>query len=121
VFPLNESEFVQVQNILDIEIRTKKDPEFCANQAEYQKELKKRVKMYCQKSYKKTHISRAEVRRDTVCMRENSFYVDTVRDFRDRRYKFKADVKTEKGKYEKYTKAGDHVNAEQSKNLMVLY
>jgi DNA polymerase epsilon subunit 1 len=26
-------------------------------------------------------------------MRENPFYVDTVRDFRDRRYKFKTDVK----------------------------
>ena len=35
----------------------------------------------------------SEVRRDTVCMRENSFYVDTVRSFRDRRYEFKALVK----------------------------
>ena len=26
---------------------------------------------------------------DTVCMRENPFYVDTVRDFRDRIYEFK--------------------------------
>ena len=35
---------------------------------------------------------------DTVCMRENSFYVDTVRDFRDRRYEFKRLTKTWTGK-----------------------
>lgn len=30
-----------------------------------------------------------ETKHDTVCMRENPFYVDTVRDFRDRRNDFK--------------------------------
>ena len=29
----------------------------------------------------------------TVCQRENSFYVDTVRAFRDRRYEFKRFLK----------------------------
>ena len=29
----------------------------------------------------------------TICQRENSFYVDTVRAFRDRRYKFKGLLK----------------------------
>ena len=28
-------------------------------------------------------------RTDTVCMRENPFYVNTVRNFRDRRYDYK--------------------------------
>jgi DNA polymerase epsilon subunit 1 len=32
-------------------------------------------------------------------MRENSFYVDTVRDFRDRRYDYKNLVKVWAGKY----------------------
>ena len=31
-----------------------------------------------------------EERRTTICQRENSFYVDTVRAFRDRRYEYKA-------------------------------
>ena len=31
-------------------------------------------------------------------MRENPFYIDTVRDFRDRRYQYKALVKVWKGK-----------------------
>jgi DNA polymerase epsilon subunit 1 len=33
-----------------------------------------------------------------VCMRENDFYIGTVRDFRDRRYEYKGLNKTWKGK-----------------------
>lgn len=44
---------------------------------------------YCRKAYKKTKITSEEGRTATVCQRENSFYVDTVRAFRDRRYEFK--------------------------------
>lgn len=44
---------------------------------------------YCKKAYKKTHVTRLEERVTTICQRENSFYVDTVRAFRDRRYEFK--------------------------------
>ena len=36
---------------------------------------------------------REEEQISTVCQRENSFYVDTVRAFRDRRYEFKGLVK----------------------------
>jgi len=35
------------------------------------------------------HESKTDVKENTVCMRENSFYVDTVRSFRDRRLIFK--------------------------------
>ena len=48
---------------------------------------------YCRKAYKKTKVTKVEERVATVCQRENSFYVDTVRAFRDRRYKFKGLVK----------------------------
>lgn len=34
-------------------------------------------------------MTRLEERVTTICQRENSFYVDTVRAFRDRRYEFK--------------------------------
>lgn len=44
---------------------------------------------YCKKAYKKTHVTKLEERVTTICQRENSFYVDTVRAFRDRRYEFK--------------------------------
>ena len=35
------------------------------------------------------HHTRLEEKVTTICQRENSFYVDTVRAFRDRRYEFK--------------------------------
>ena len=55
--------------------------------------MKQRVKLFCRANYKQVHTSLVELKTDTVCMRENPFYVDTVRDFRDRRYEFKRLVK----------------------------
>ena len=48
---------------------------------------------YCHKAYKKTKITKVDGRETTICQRENSFYVDTVRAFRDRRYEFKGQLK----------------------------
>lgn len=48
-----------------------------------------RLKDYSRKAYKRTKVTEEETREDVVCMRENPFYVDTVRQFRDRRYEFK--------------------------------
>ena len=39
----------------------------------------------CRKAYKKAHVTKMEERFTTICQKENSFYVDTVRAFRDRR------------------------------------
>lgn len=54
-------------------------------------------------------------------MRENSFYVDTVRDFRDRRYEYKTLVKVWTGKLQEAVKARDTLKIEEAKNLMNLY
>ena len=51
--------------------------------------------------------TREEVRTTTVCQRENSFYVDTVRAFRDRRYTFKGLLKVWKKKLDAAKKKGD--------------
>lgn len=48
---------------------------------------------YCHKAYKKVRVSKVETRNTMICQRENSFYVDTVRAFRDRRYEFKGLLK----------------------------
>ncbi|KAL7551487.1 hypothetical protein ACHAWF_014678 [Thalassiosira exigua] len=48
-----------------------------------------RLKLYSKNAYKKTKVTEEVTRTDTVCMRENGFYVDTVRTFRDRRYEYK--------------------------------
>jgi hypothetical protein len=54
---------------------------------------KRRLADYCRAVYKKTKVTRAELKHTTICQRENSFYVDTVRAFRDRRYEFKGLLK----------------------------
>ena len=48
--------------------------------------IRTRLKAYSTRVYRKTKITSTEERTNTVCMRENSFYVDTVKAFRDRRY-----------------------------------
>ena len=61
--------------------------------------LKARLKSYCQRVYKRVLDKPvAETRTAGVCMRENDFYVGTVRAFRDRRYEYKGLTKTWKGK-----------------------
>ena len=54
-------------------------------------------------------------------MRENSFYVDTVRDFRDRRYLYKTFVKTNKTLQDSYEKQGLKLKANEAKELVNLY
>lgn len=67
------------------------------------------------------HQSKIELRNDTVCMRENSFYVDTVRDFRDRRYEYKHLVKVWVGKYKEALESKDTHLIDEAKTMMNLY
>mmetsp|Transcript_8733 Transcript_8733/g.6130 ORF Transcript_8733/g.6130 Transcript_8733/m.6130 type:complete len:147 (-) Transcript_8733:65-505(-) len=83
--------------------------------------LKQRVKQFCRMNYKKVSHSEVSVRSDTVCMRENPFYVDTVRDFRDRRYEFKRLVKTWAAKMKEAVADGDSEKVTLAKNRMNLY
>ena len=48
-----------------------------------------RLKQYSKNAYNKTKVTEEVIRKDTVCMRENDFYVNTVRSFRDKRYVLK--------------------------------
>lgn len=79
--------------------------------------LKARVKKYCQMNYSATKKTEIELRTDTVCMRENPFYVDTVRDFRDRRYEFKRLVKVWVGKMKEAKTDEDIKTAKDRVNL----
>ena len=54
-------------------------------------------------------------------MRENMFYVDVVRMFRDRRYKYKGLLKVSQKKHAKLVKEGKLGEAQTAKNLAVLY
>jgi DNA polymerase epsilon subunit 1 len=60
--------------------------------------IEKRLSDYCRKVYRKIHDHKVENKESIVCQKENSFYVDTVRNFRDRRYEYKGKLKEWKKK-----------------------
>ena len=78
--------------------------------------IKKRLGEYSRKAYGKTHDTREVHRIDTVCQRENSFYVDTVRLFRDRRYHYKRELKKWKDNLDK---AKDAAEVKEAKSRCV--
>ncbi|XP_026760531.2 DNA polymerase epsilon catalytic subunit 1 [Galleria mellonella] len=88
------------------------------DQAAYEK---KRLADYCKVAYKKTKVTRTEVRTTTICQKENSFYVDTVRAFRDRRYEYKALNKQAKAKVAEAVASGDAAEIKLAKSREVLY
>ena len=83
--------------------------------------MKARVKKFCQMNYNSTKKTETRPKTDTVCMRENPFYVDTVRDFRDRRYEFKRLVKVWLGKLKEAKEASNPQDIETAKNRVALY
>ncbi len=87
---------------------------------EQSKHLVAGLKTYSQRVYRKQKITNVEERVDTVCMRENNFYVDTVRSFRDRRYDYKLATKEWKGKKGKADKAGDAIAKKKAEDMEVL-
>jgi len=58
-------------------------------EAEQAAHVAQRLKQYAKNAYRRTKITQEVTKVDTVCMRENDFYVNTVRDFRDKRYVLK--------------------------------
>ncbi|MEE6511690.1 hypothetical protein FKM82_018375 [Ascaphus truei] len=91
------------------------------NREEQAKYEKKRLADYCRKAYKKIRVTRLEDRVTTICQRENSFYVDTVRAFRDRRYEFKGLHKVWKKKLSSACESGDAAEVKRCKNMEILY
>jgi len=116
-FPLKRREFESVKYQLEYEAE-KQEGGLEGNKHDL---LKARVKKYCQNVYKQAHKTEVELKEDTVCMRENPFYVDTVRSFRDRRYDYKYLVKVWAGKLAEAKAEGDAMKMEEAKNRMNLY
>lgn len=84
-------------------------------------EIVKAVRQFSQKAYSRLKSSVYEQRNDIVCQRENPFYVDTVLNFRDRRYTFKRKTKESAKMLEKAEEAGDAVKMQEAKDLVLLY
>ncbi|KAG2382234.1 hypothetical protein C9374_005436 [Naegleria lovaniensis] len=78
-------------------------------------ELRKRVGEISQKAHKKKYNKESMVKDATICQRENPFYVNTVREFRDRRYVLKDKTKEWKDKMK------DPEFEEKAKVMLVLY
>ncbi|KAJ2810325.1 DNA polymerase epsilon catalytic subunit, partial [Coemansia furcata] len=84
-------------------------------------ELRKRVTDYSKKVYHRLRETRVEEREAVVCQREHPFYVDTVRNFRDRRYVYKGLHKKEKRRLDDALAASDHPMIDSARKLVVLY
>lgn len=80
--------------------------------------IKKRLNEYSRKVYHRVKQSKTVEREAIICQKENPFYVDTVRSFRDRRYEFKGLQKIWKGKV---GEASDPAAKEEAKKMVVLY
>lgn len=84
--------------------------------------IRKRLQIYSQKIYHKIHESKTIEREAIICQRENPFYIDTVKDFRDRRYDYKGKQKVWKGKTEALKAAGAPASeVEGAKKMIVLF
>ncbi|KAM8961963.1 DNA polymerase epsilon catalytic subunit A [Pelodytes ibericus] len=127
LMPASRSEYHRIQQQLESE---KFPPLFPGrpprafhelNREEQAKYEKKRLADYCRKAYKKIHVTKLEDRVTTICQRENSFYVDTVRAFRDRRYEFKGLHKVWKKKLSSAIESGDAAEVKRCKNMEILY
>ena len=111
--PAGQAEYQSVKRQLSYERVTDKDglvrPYSELGVADQSRLLKNRLKSYASNVYKKTKITQQQERVDTVCMRENNFYVNTVRNFRDRRYEYKLATKSWKGKKAAAEQQGDQL------------
>ncbi|BAE56228.1 unnamed protein product [Aspergillus oryzae RIB40] len=84
--------------------------------------VKKRLQDYSKKIYHKIHDSKTIVREAIICQRENPFYVNTVRNFRDRRYDFKGKQKVWKNKTDSLKSSGaSAADIEEAKKMIILF
>lgn len=84
--------------------------------------IRKRLQTYSQKIYHKIHDQTTIEREAIICQRENPFYIDTVKDFRDRRYDYKGKQKVWKGKTDALKAAGAPTQeVEDAKKMIVLF
>lgn len=88
---------------------------------EQTEEILKRVKFFSMKAYKRIKKTVTELRTDVVCQRENPFYVDTVRAFRDRRYEYKRKTKEQKNAAEQAAARANVTAEATAKDLCLLY
>ena len=84
--------------------------------------VKQRLQDYSRKIYHKLRDSKTIEREAIICQRENPFYIDTVRDFRDRRYDYKGQQKVWKGKTDALRSSGaSPAEIDDAKKMIILF
>ncbi|PLW15756.1 hypothetical protein PCANC_13456 [Puccinia coronata f. sp. avenae] len=127
-FPAKLDEYKMIRNALESEAFPPKRPGQPSRKfgdltpAEQTALLHKRLGDYSRKVYRKTHETTLVTKEAIICQRENPFYIDTVRAFRDRRYVYK-------GLHKKWKKTADQAQQEgrsvgeiaEAKKMIVIY
>ncbi|PIC54700.1 hypothetical protein B9Z55_003843 [Caenorhabditis nigoni] len=120
--PATRGEYQQIMQQLEAESFGKPPKHFhMLERAEREAIEMKRVKDYSRRVYGKTHLTKLEMRETMICQRENHFYVETVKAFRDRRYEYKDMLKKAKGRFDQAQAENDLATVATSKLEMVLY
>ncbi|CAG8450499.1 4116_t:CDS:10 [Ambispora leptoticha] len=115
----SSGKFSELSPYKQAELIKKSDVKYFDLSIEKQVELlKKRVQEYGRAVGRTVKTTILEDREVIVCQRENPFYIDTVRNFRDERYKYKRLLKDWKKKLE-IAKRSDEFKI--AKNRVVLY
>ncbi|XP_068664091.1 DNA polymerase epsilon catalytic subunit A-like isoform X2 [Aristolochia californica] len=126
-YTAKKSDYYHLKNQIESELVDNQEGSFSKSfldlpKTEQQLRLKDRLKKYCQKAYKRVLDKPVtELREAGICMRENSFYVDTVRSFRDRRYEYKGLNKVWKGKLAEAKASGNSIKIQEAQDMVVLY
>ncbi|EFO63005.1 DNA polymerase epsilon, catalytic subunit [Giardia lamblia P15] len=91
-YPLDFSEYLMIKNQAISQIGADR---WMHALTEFEKArlLHERLETYSKSQYKLKQKTEEMRRKTIVCQRENSFFIDTVRKFRDRRYRFKREQK----------------------------
>lgn len=127
--PAKKAEYERVKSQLELETFVVKQTDGTEKtvsymnlpQSEQQEKLLSRLKQYCRQVYKKTHETETIPRKDTVCMREMPLYVDTVRDFRDRRYIYRTQAKDWGRKLDEAKSVNSAEKILEANEMVILY
>jgi DNA polymerase elongation subunit (family B) len=119
-FPAGESEVAEARRQLQTEL-VDGVPFNDVPHAQQVAALKARLKGYSQRVYRRQKDTVEEDRKAIVCQRENPFYVNTVKKFRDRRYDYKIATKAAGKELAAAIKRGNRLEVETLKARHALY
>ncbi|RKP23832.1 ribonuclease H-like domain-containing protein, partial [Syncephalis pseudoplumigaleata] len=80
--------------------------------------IRKRIGDYSRRVYTRLHATKVVEREAIICQRENPFYINTVRSFRDRRYEYKGLHKTWKKRLDTAANAAEQ---DEARKMVIVY